>query len=1145
MRELLTTQELYSAVAEMVLSGIIVYMPDENFGSVYYFEEHCMVIAMEMENFSTTFCSHVDNMSKEVAYEMFRAMDKKRAKAFYEIKIADALAFKEEKWISCYLKYMEDKRCYIIAVETRDVNSDKNLKLFEETREDSLTKLINKAYSTQMISNAIKRSGKGCLMIVDIDNFKSVNDTMGHFFGDQMIVSVANGLKKVFRAGDIIGRIGGDEFIVYLDGVADGSVIQKKAEAVCDTVCSIYTGQSDKVKISASVGIAVIPDDGTEYNDIFKKADHALYYTKNLGKNGYSFYDRDNEAMHKYQGLKIQERDVEHIEEQNSEMNAFYFELNQLAFRMLEEVKDIGNAVNLIMNKIQNKFGFSFIRIFEPKSTEMDMVCTYEICGKNVPALLEKKFHYTEAEWIRLNSHCSTEPFVYRYTENETWEGQVFRSKSPVKSGVIISFSRNNCFAGAIFFGDISKERSFSSTELRILKSFERLFSVYKVQENSIADSNYYLREFTERDNLTGLYMYQTFRNKLEHVIYSLQSDVKLLYVCMDIAHFKYINESYGYEFGNKILKYFTDVTCASTRYLLYASRIYGDNFIAVYVLPASLTEEKIVAKINMQQLLNNKLLQQKINSPNFYVNCGACITNGNDHKFDSAITKAQYAAKLAKQNGDGKCVLFRDEMYEEQRRKMRLLDEFGDALRFGQFKVFYQPMIDSISKMVVGAEALSRWVREDGTVLMPNEYVPTLEEANKLTELDYYVIDCVFEFIHRQTEKGETIVPISINLCGGHLDQQREFFLYLSKLLKKYQVSAEYIFFEMKEKIFLEHLNEAVDFCNKLAEMGIRTIMDSFGSGYSELNILARIPVVCIKTNPLFWEDKIFEKTEQVILSGVVDVVKKLNKHLVSMAVETREQNAFACECGCDMIQGNYYARPLEEEKLLKYIEEHKIPEENEAFFSFDGTFEANEGVYSAWANGKSLDFAENQAPGRKVLKLPGGTVGHEIVEISLGNLLVYDFTISIWYKESEVNVWSSLFYADYENGFISLMPKAWNGVSVFRVMDKYKEAGFYDAVGTRSDMDGWIHLAAVYNAETHSSALFVNGFLSGYQNDIVPLHHLGRVALGGDVYQKSLCGYVANLYVTNKVLSAEEIRRLYDQEKIIFTKPENKNEK
>jgi EAL domain-containing protein (putative c-di-GMP-specific phosphodiesterase class I) len=523
------------------------------------------------------------------------------------------------------------------------------------------------------------------------------------------------------------------------------------------------------------------------------------------------------------------------------------------------------------------------------------------------------------------------------------------------------------------------------------------------------------------------------------------------------------------------------------------------------------------------------------VSSENYYINCGIYITDSRDHQYNRAITNAGYAKKLAKENGDGRCVWFDKDMFESRKREMQLLDEFPEALRLHQFEVFYQPQIDTISKTVVGAEALSRWIRDDGTIMMPDEFIPALENSNKMIELDYYVIETVFHFIGRQYGIMEKNIPISVNLSKKHITDP-DFFPRLEAMLRKYQVDPQYIFFEINEEAFISQMKETVAFCNHLNMMGIEVMMDSFGSGYSSLNVLDKLPVAYIKIDRLFIKSNAFIKNEEIILNGIVDIAKKLRKSIASMGVETFEQNAFLCKCGCDIIQGNYYSEPLPEAELIEYIREHSEPEVNTVHFTFDGTFASNNTAeYKANVNGSLITFNDQLIPGRKVLEFPGGMTSHEMIELSLGRLLENDFTIGIWFNERRVNLWTSLFCADFANGFFSIMPKGWNGLSVLRVMDKENEE-FFDAIGTDKEMTGWTHIAGAYNATTHSLALFVNGFLTGYKNDVMTLKNPGRITLGGDVYQQSFDGWIADLKVTNKTMSAKDVRQVYEQEKTAY---------
>ncbi|MDY5578256.1 MAG: EAL domain-containing protein [Lachnospiraceae bacterium] len=1135
MSGLLQKEEFFATVMKTVTSKFGEYFLHEDKGVIYDFQDGDLKVIKEFPNMKSQLYANVNKASLKILDQIFEDFLARKETGSYDLQFIGEESL-NLGWVNVQYRYEDNKDSYFAIIRKIDERMQENQKLYEEVRKDPLTKLINKTHSAELIRDAIEHTGKGSIMIIDIDNFKSVNDNLGHMFGDEVIVSVAHGIKTVFRDNDIVGRIGGDEFIVYAEGLTDKEIIKKKAENVCNTVSNIYTGESDEVKISASIGIAVVPNDSDDYNELFQMADHALYYTKRRGKNGYSFFDNENEDMKKYHRAISRANEVtEEIEEVNEEMDAFYFELNDLAFRMLGETKNEDSAINLLLHRIQDKFHFSAIRVLETDEKELELKCTYELRTDTVKSCLNQSYVYTEAEWIRLANLCNGDALVYAKSEGKQFDGELFKTEENPKSGIIMSVSNNDCFAGIVVYEDCCKERSFTKKELKVLNSFERVFTVYKAQKVSKGNTNYYLKQLSERDNLTGLYKYYTFLSKMEEAVYNITEDSKILYLQVDIAHFKYINESYSYDMGDKLLKRFADLICGDSNYLMYASRIHSDNIVATFKIPASISDEEIITYIDQILVEKNAALQNLVSSDNFYINCGIYIAKGNEHNYNGGITNANYAKKIAKDNGDGKCVFFDNDMFESHKREMEMLEEFPIALKQQQFTVVYQPQIDTISKTVVGAEALSRWTRNDGTYLMPDEFVSILENANKLVELDYYVIEKVMQFLGDRKASDRKYVPVSLNLSKQHIKNQN-FFEYLESQMNKYNVKAQYINFEIAEEVFISDMDDAVEFCNRLHSMGIRVMMDSFGSGYSSLNVLDKLPVDCIKIDKLFIKNTTFVEKEKVILNGIIDIAKKLRKSTATIGVETYEQNAFLCRCGCDIIQGNFYSEPLNGNDFWKYADAHCEPEVQSAYFSFDGTFEANNSEYRANPNGAFISFNDHVLPGRKVLELPGGIAGHELVELSLGNLLAKDFTVSLWFNERKTNLWTSIFYADFENAFVSLIPHGWNGVSIFRILEKATENGFYDAVGTDKDFDGWTQIAGAYNAKTHSLALFINGILIACKDEAISLNNHGRMIIGGDVYQDSFNGYVAEFRVTNKAMSAKEVLEEYNTDKQKF---------
>lgn len=1124
--------KLLETILQITTDGIFKYDIGNDICSFYDMVDGRLAFQRACPRWQNLLYQSTDVESRSVIDKMIMDFANREDEATYEFKIKSSEKEQPYAWLMCHIKYQEQDDSYIGFVKKIDDRVSENLRLFDEATKDPLTKLVNKTYSVKLVREELAKHNCGALFIIDIDNFKSVNDTLGHLFGDEVIVSVANGIQSVFRHTDIVGRIGGDEFMVYAGNIGDRNAIMKKAEEICETVLKIYTGESEKARISASVGIAMIPDDGTGYEELFKKADHALYYTKNKGKNGFSFFDANNEEMLRHRRTGKFNDEIKVTEEVNEEMDAFYYEINDLTFRLLEDTKDADSAINLMLHKIQDKFQFSVIRVLEPTADELTLKCTYELTALG-NSELGAEYVFTEYQWLKLNSLCNADPLYYGQSVSDRKDYELFQTSEIIKTGVIVSVNSNNCFIGAILYMDHDRERKLSKKELKVLKSFERVFSVYKVQMNIFADNDLYIKQLTERDNLTGLYKYNTFIDKLDEKIYTYDNRKKIVYVHCDVANFKYINEAFGYSEGDKLLKVFGGLVCSIDAVLLYASRVHSDNIVAVFVVSKDIPDDIIVKKINEKLEYANKELHKIIAYDNFYLNCGVCISSGSDHNYNRSITNADYARKLAKANRDGKCVFFDNKMFEDKKREMEIIEDFSDALKQKQFSIKYQPIVDTISKTTAAAEVLTRWDKDDKCILMPDDYVDILDRANKLTELDFYVICSVFEFIGCQMKAHKSLVPMSMNLSPKHL-QDETFFIRLQELLLKYEVDPHYVMFELKESVFINQEESTIAFSRKLNEMGIRVSMDSFGFAYSAFNIMERLPISLVKIDRMFIKEKHFKKSEEVVLAGIVDMIKKLHKSVVALGVEYEEQQEFLCSIGCDMIQGNFYSEPLDETELLCYIESHKEVETESAYFKLDGNYEVETGKYSAYGNGTLLDFVEGILPQRRVLNFPGGKVGHEIVELSLGNLLANSFTVSVWFFEWESNAWTSLFYADYTNGFFSLIPSGWDQTGFARVMEKEEETEFYDAIGTSVERaEGWTHMAAVYNRKTKSLAFFLNGYLAGYKDDVIELESPGRVILGGDIYQLSFNGYVADLKVTNAPLSAQKIKEEYEKEK------------
>lgn len=251
--------------------------------------------------------------------------------------------------------------------------------LLSRAQRDTLTGLYNKGTAERLISSCLAASQPGdmhALFAIDVDNFKAVNDNLGHLFGDAVLSEISSKITGQFRSSDIVGRIGGDEFVVFLKNLRSLDLVYEKAEAMIDVFRHSFTGQNMDYKISGSIGIALYPRDGKTYPTLFKNADNALYCAKNQGKDGFRIYDDSIEEAH--YALELEQ------EEKRDEAKPFRDHVSEYIFQILYEAKDVRSAVRLILDIVGRYYNVSRAYVFE--NSEDDLYCnnTFEWCNEGI-----------------------------------------------------------------------------------------------------------------------------------------------------------------------------------------------------------------------------------------------------------------------------------------------------------------------------------------------------------------------------------------------------------------------------------------------------------------------------------------------------------------------------------------------------------------------------------------------------------------------------------------------------------------------------------------------------------------------------------------------------------------------------------------
>lgn len=387
-----------------------------------------------------------------------------------------------------------------------------------------------------------------------------------------------------------------------------------------------------------------------------------------------------------------------------------------------------------------------------------------------------------------------------------------------------------------------------------------------------------------------------------------------------DFADFKLINHAYGFERGDELL----DKTVEFVRRIpecALCERAAMDQFIFVIVTKKSRTEDEIIASHNfwMEKFLD----EQRDNYPacTLRVWCGMYEIKGRD--IASAIDNANLARMEAKRTGSLTAVMFKESMLEKLFEQQRTEAEVGRALKEGRFTFYLQPQVDLDTGEIVGAEALARGFRPDGTMISPAVFIPIFEKNGLILELDYLIWEQVCRHIRERLDKGEPVMRISINFSRLHL-KRPETVDHIQGIVEKYRVPHELLMFELTENILLNEFLSAKSLGSRLRELGYKTSIDDFGSGYAGIDVWRNLSFDELKLDRSFLtEDPEMKQRNEIIVSGLVSIAQRLKVSVICEGVEQVQQCQDLLAADCHLAQGFYFSKPLPVADFYKEYDE------------------------------------------------------------------------------------------------------------------------------------------------------------------------------------------------------------------------------
>ncbi|MDL2249607.1 EAL domain-containing protein (putative c-di-GMP-specific phosphodiesterase class I)/CheY-like chemotaxis protein [Lachnospiraceae bacterium PFB1-21] len=415
-------------------------------------------------------------------------------------------------------------------------------------------------------------------------------------------------------------------------------------------------------------------------------------------------------------------------------------------------------------------------------------------------------------------------------------------------------------------------------------------------------------------DQLTGLSSKEYFYKMMDETLRE-HPDREYDLISCDIENFSIINDTFGYDTGNDLLKLVAGVLTECFSDYLYCARLNSDIFILLvphqerypdgyFQLPVDKTNERF--KPSRIQI-DFGVYHVVDDGSTVHVSCNRAL---------SVIEKIK--------GNFAKNVTYYDEDFKKSKDfAHKITATMEKALHEGEFLVYYQPKYSLATEEIAGAEALVRWISPEEGFMNPGMFIPLFEKNGFITELDKYVWESVCKFQRKAKDEGVQTYPISVNVSRTDL-YNLDVPAFMTELIKKYDLEPEDLHLEVTESAYSEHPEMIIEITNRLTDLGFVLEMDDFGTGYSSLNMLSDMTFDILKLDMRFAQNHMENKRQNEVLAFILELAKRMDLGVIAEGVETKEQAENLRFMGSDLAQGFYFAKPMPEKdfwELLKNL--------------------------------------------------------------------------------------------------------------------------------------------------------------------------------------------------------------------------------
>lgn len=591
-------------------------------------------------------------------------------------------------------------------------------------------------------------------------------------------------------------------------------------------------------------------------------------------------------------------------------------ELNSLRVGMLNSLKGAVDTVKQLYPGME-------IKMYETIND-----CVYALRSNDVDALLHNSYVWSyilqKPSYSDLRPHPATMfSMDFRAGTSDTPEGRalieqlnkgIAELSDTQRQAVILDYTSRRLykydFEDYIYqYGVILLLAALLFISLVII-TIQRVRAVRKDHEEK-------MRRLIDQDSLTGALSLQGFRKRVTELLCD-HPDIPYMLAYANIKDFKYINEIFGRAAGDDLLRFWANKTMATLSENEAISRLEGDHFAILRHIGG---EERV--RSDDEDVINSvrSYFTDRGKENRVQVCGGVYVLMPDDYRkcdVDHMIDLARVAEKRVRDTMKDGYDFYNPEQWEKGKRTADIISHLEAAKKAGEIKVWYQPQVDFKTGRIIGAEALCRWNHAKLGRLSPAEFIPTLEEAGLIHELDFYIWESVCRDLQRWNKQGFHR-SVSVNLSRSDITEKRDIPGFFCDLIKKYGLSTDQLRIEITETAYVERPALLISTTEKLREAGFMVEMDDFGSGYSSLHMLKEVPVDRIKLDLHFLTKSGDPEKSRIIISYMVQMVNSLGMMMIAEGVETSDQAEFLQNDGCSEMQGYYFYKPMPVEDFEK----------------------------------------------------------------------------------------------------------------------------------------------------------------------------------------------------------------------------------